>query len=152
MLYPEVLGKIRNIVLSSGLEIVEETIREQRGVLFVKFLVDFPFGGVDIGTCERVNRQISNYLDSVPDLVPDYSVEISSPGLDRKLRDYDDFKRVRGQKLEVLLSEKVSGKGQWQGVLREIDEGKIVLSVSRGKSDIMVEIPYEKIIYGRIVL
>lgn len=152
MLYPEVLGKIRNIVLSSGLEIVEETVREQRGALFIKFLVDFPFGGVDIRTCERVNRQISDYLNSVSDLVSDYSIEVSSPGLDRKLKNYADFKRVRGRRLEVLLSERLSGKGQWQGVLREVDEEKIVLSVSRGKSDVMVQIPYRNIVYGRVLL
>ncbi len=152
MLYPEILEKMRNIVLASGLEIIEETVRDQNGSLFVRFLVDFPYGGIDVRTCERVNRQIANYLDSVSDLVPDYSVEVSSPGLDRKLKDYDDFKRMRGQRLEVLLSQKISGKGQWQGVLQEVDEEKIVLSVSRGKSNMMVQIPYENIVYGRVVL
>ncbi len=152
MLYPEVIEKVRNIIWSAGLEIVEEVVKDQNGTLYVKFLIDFPSGGIDIGTCERINRQISDYLESVPDLVPDYLVEVSSPGLDRKLKNYDDFKRVRGQKLEVLLREKVAGKGQWEGVLQEIDEEKIVLLVPKGKMEMMVEIPYDRIIYGRVVL
>ncbi len=152
MLHPQVIEKVRNIVLSSGVDIVEEHIKDHNGVLSIRFLVDFPFGGIDLGTCERINRQISDFLESVSDLVPDYTVEVSSPGLDRKLRDYDDFKRVRGREVEVFLKEKVAGKGQWTGRVEEVSEEAIVIAVPKGKGEVRIEIPYDKMVYGRMKL
>ncbi len=150
MLLSEIKQKIRQIVDEFGSDIVEESINLINGVLQVKLLVDFPQGGIDIKTCSRINRKISDWLESTP--VADYLVEVSSPGLDRKLKSYDDFRRVRGQNLEVLLLDKVLGKGQWRGRLVEVERDFIVLEVPRGKAVLRLNLPYEKIQQGRILL
>ncbi len=148
----QIRRKIIAIVESLGLEIVEEKIGTNRGVLNVKLLVDYPEGGIDIDTCGRANRQVVEYLESLSDVVPDYAVEISSPGLDRKLKGRKDFQKVRGQYVEVLLTQKINRKGQWSGRLAEVSEDGISLEIKKGKGTVWLFIPYDKIQQGRIVL
>ncbi len=152
MIPSNVLEDIRRIVESAGVDIVEENVSFLNGVLNLKLLVDFPSGGIDIGTCSRINAQIVDYLEGLQDLIPDYSVEVSSPGLDRKLKTFEDFRRVKNYTVEVLLSNKVAGKGQWKGILEEVNEDHISLRVPKGKGFMWMEIPYKDIQQGRVVL
>ena len=148
----EIKRRIISIVESLGIEVVEEKISTAKGILNVRLRVDFPEGGIDITTCANVNRRIVDYLESQGELVPDYTVDVASPGLDRKLKTLRDFQKVRGNSVEVLLKEKVNKKGQWKGRLAEVSEDGISLEINRGKGSTWLFIPYDNIQQGRVLL
>jgi ribosome maturation factor RimP len=104
-----------------GLEVVEVEWRGSgRGVL--RIFVDKP-GGVLLDDCAEVSRQVSTILDA-EDVVPGgaYHLEVSSPGLDRKLLKLADYQRFAGNKVKVKLKAPLDGRQQFTGVLSNPQE------------------------------
>jgi ribosome maturation factor RimP len=90
--------------------------------------------GVTHTDCEVFSRDFGTVLD-VEDLVPgsDYTLEVSSPGLDRKLYGLDDYRRFTGSLAKVQTFEPVAGNRHWQGRLTEVSEHSIKLDVSESR-------------------
>ncbi len=84
--------------------------------------------GVTHGDCERFSRDFGVVLD-VEDLMPgaEYTLEVSSPGLDRKLRTPDEFARFTGQLCKLQLFTPVEGNRHWQGRLGAVVDGTLTL-------------------------
>lgn len=105
--------------------------------------------GVSHSDCEAVSEQLSVILD-VEDLVPGggYVLEVSSPGLDRKLQGISDYQRFSGRLAHIWLNEPVENSKYFEGRLAGCTEGKIQLSVR----DRMLSIPYESIRKANLVV
>jgi len=86
-------------------------------------------GGVDIDDCEKVSRQVSAILD-VEDPLPDrYTLEVSSPGLDRTLTKPAHFQRFMGEDVRVKLRLPLSGRRNFRGALKAADDEHIEVEV-----------------------
>jgi ribosome maturation factor RimP len=92
---------LESIVAGEGLELLEvEFIREREGWV-LRLFIDKPGGRVGLDECSQVSRAVDTVLD-VEDLVPhEYSLEVSSPGLNRPLKKPAHYERVKGQKVKV---------------------------------------------------
>jgi len=94
----------------------------------VRCTIDKP-GGVDLEDCEKVSHAVSALLD-VEDPVPgNYNLEVSSPGLDRKLTKLEHFQRFEGETLKVSMRFPVEGRRRFRGRLLSSDEENIVVEV-----------------------
>ncbi len=126
------LEKIRDaaerVARSEGLEVVdvEWKVGKQR---FLRVYLDKP-EGVSHGDCERVSQQLSVILD-VEDLVPgpSYVLEVSSPGLDRKLRQPEEYQRFAGRLARISLNEPVENSKFFEGRLAGYEGGMVRLEV-----------------------
>jgi ribosome maturation factor RimP len=89
-----------------------------------------PEGGISHKDCERVSEQLSVILD-VEDLVPGpaYVLEVSSPGLDRKLRNEADYERFTGRLARIWLNEPVENQKYFEGRLAGFADGSVKLQV-----------------------
>jgi len=81
--------------------------------------VDKP-AGVTLGDCEVASRAASEILDPLEEELPNYSLEVSSPGLDRPLWSLDDCLRFRGRRVAVQLARKIDGAARLKGVLEDV--------------------------------
>ena len=90
--------------------------------------------GVTHEDCEVFSRDFGTVLD-VEDLIPgsEYTLEVSSPGLDRKLHGADDFRRFSGMLAKVQTFDPVSGNRHWQGRLTEVNEKSIRLDLGEAR-------------------
>ena len=85
--------------------------------------------GIGLDDCEAVSRAISALLD-VEDPVPgNYNLEVSSPGLDRKLTKSEHFQRFMGEVVKVRMRFPVEGRRRFRGKLMSMDEQNIVVEV-----------------------
>ncbi len=85
--------------------------------------------GVGLEDCETVSRQVSALLD-VEDPVPGhYVLEVSTPGLDRRLTKVEHFERFIGEDVRVKLRIPISGRINFRGALRAVDEENIEVEV-----------------------
>lgn len=112
-----------------GLEVVEVEWRGSgRGLL--RIFVDKP-GGVLLDDCAEVSRQVSTILDA-EDVVPGgaYQLEVSSPGLDRKLLKLADYQRFAGSRVKVKLKAPLDGRQQFTGVLSDPAEDGFELELT----------------------
>jgi ribosome maturation factor RimP len=86
---------------------------------------------VSIDDCARVSRDLSAQLD-VEDVVPTaYTLEVSSPGLDRPLRHADDYRRFVGRRAKIVMRERIDGQGFFKGELKGVDGGDVVIDDGR---------------------
>ncbi len=102
--------------------------------------VDYP-AGVDHALCERVTNVLRGYLDQ-------FSVDVSSPGLDRPLRKPAHFASVVGRTVSLRTGDVFEGRKRFRGELVEADERTIRVATGDNRA---VDIPYEAIVRGNLV-
>ena len=90
--------------------------------------------GVSHADCEFISQQVGTILD-IEDVIPgdSYTLEVSSPGLERKLSKAKDFERFVGQKAKVVLREPVENQRRWEGTLAGISQGVVALEPAAGR-------------------
>jgi ribosome maturation factor RimP len=110
-----------------GLEIFDVQFRREASGMVLRIQIDRPGPAaraeesVSVEDCAHVSRDLSALLD-VDDVVPTaYTLEVSSPGLDRPLRRADDYRRFTGRRAKVVMREKVDGQGFFKGTLGGVD-------------------------------
>lgn len=119
---------------SEGIEIVDVELKgtgRQRHLL--RIFIDKP-QGISHADCEFMSKQIGTILD-VEDVIPgiSYTLEVSSPGLERRLRQPRDFEKFLGHKAKVVLRQPVAARRQWEGTLSGFSDGVIRLQPATGE-------------------
>ena len=109
--------------------------------------------GVTHEDCAHVSREVGTILD-VEDPIPgSYTLEVSSPGLDRRLRNAADFERYSGSKIKLLTRELVDNQKHFEGRLKSLHDGRITLEIGGSKKHDprTVEIPLEQVEKANLV-
>ena len=119
------------VAASSGLEVVEVEMHGGGKHRMLRFFIDKP-GGVTHEDCADFSREVGTILD-VEDAVPGgaYMLEVSSPGLDRKLAKASDYERFQGSVLKVSTHQPVEGNRHFEGRLEKFEDGRITLDLSQ---------------------
>jgi ribosome maturation factor RimP len=127
---------------SEGIEVVEVEVKGGGAHRFVRISIDKP-EGVTHGDCELVSQQVGTILD-VEDVVPggQYTLEVSSPGVERKLLKPQDYERFQGKKAKITLREPLEGKRNWEGTLAGIEQGEIKVETTPGQT---IRIPLDNV-------
>jgi len=137
-MHEEVASRIeeiaRRVATPEGVEIVEVEVKGGGNHRFVRISIDKP-EGVSHADCEFISQQVGTILD-VEDVVPGgrYTLEVSSPGIERKLLKPHDYQRFQGKRAKVTLRDAWEGRRTWEGTLAGIDGGLIGLEVEPGKT------------------
>ncbi|MBI4260991.1 MAG: ribosome maturation factor RimP, partial [Actinobacteria bacterium] len=128
----EVEALVRPVVESAGLELVEVGFRTEGGRRVLRVMVDRD-GGVDLDTIARASERISRRLD-LEDFAPGaYTLEVSSPGVERPLRSPGDFAGRVGEKVKVKTTEAVDGSRSHSGTLLAADDEGITVATESGE-------------------
>jgi ribosome maturation factor RimP len=131
------IDKVRKIAervaASSGLEVVEVELRGGGKARMLRIVIDKP-GGVTHEDCANLSREVGTILD-VEDVIPgaSYTLEVSSPGLDRKLLRPTDYERFTGSLVKLTTQQPVNGNRHFQGRLESFQQGRLKLDLSAGK-------------------
>jgi ribosome maturation factor RimP len=118
------------VAASSGLEVVEVELRGGGKSRMLRVFLDKP-EGVTHEDCANFSREFGTIVD-VEDAVPGgaYTLEVSSPGLDRKLSRPKDFERFTGSRVKLMTKEPVAGNRHFEGKLESFADGRLVLDLS----------------------
>ena len=135
---------MERVAASSGLEVVEVELRGGGKARMLRIVIDKLPGPVDAANdklvgvthedCANLSREVGTILD-VEDLVPgnSYVLEVSSPGLDRKLVRVSDYERFTGSKVKLKTRNPVNGSQYFEGRLHGIHEGRVKLEVGASR-------------------
>jgi ribosome maturation factor RimP len=141
------------VAASRGLNIWDIQSRREATGHVVRVFIDrpgpaaTPEESVSIEDCEQVNREISTILDVEDPLPFAYTLEVSSPGLDRPLRNTADYQRFAGRLAKVVVSEAVDNQRAFEGHLRGVDGDYVLMESPNGR---MHRLPYHLITRGRL--
>ena len=131
------LEKIREIAervaQSSGLELVDVELHGGGKARMLRIYIDKP-GGVTHDDCANFSREAGTIFD-VEEAVPggSYTLEVSSPGLDRKLSTADDFERFVGSLLKVMTREPINGNRYFEGRLKAFQDTRLWIELAGRK-------------------
>jgi len=115
-----------------GLEVWNVDVLGAGRSRLVRIFIDKP-DGVTLDDCELISQQVGTVLD-VEDVVPDnrYHLEVSSPGVERRLYKLEHFARFAGHKVRIALREPLENQRRWEGTLTGVEEGTILLETATG--------------------
>ena len=139
------------VLASAGMELVQVECLRMKARWVVRIYMDREKGGVTLDDCALVSNQLGDLLD-VHDVPPGpYTLEVSSPGLDRPLQRDKDFLKYRGSRIDLRLGEKIDGRRHFRGELTDYEEGdggKALIIRSAGKT---YRIPREAVLKANLV-
>lgn len=141
------------VAASRGLEIWDVQSRREAAGHVVRVFIDrpgpaaTPEESVSIKDCEQMNREMSTILDVEDPLPFAYTLEVSSPGLDRPLRDAGDYRRFAGRLAKVVVREAVDNQKAFEGRLRGVEHDAVLLESANGR---LHRLPLQLIVRGRL--
>jgi ribosome maturation factor RimP len=136
------------VVAGRGFELVDVEFKRAPGGTVVRLVMDRE-GGIGLDELQSVSEEVSAVLDAEDPIASRYTLEVSSPGLDRPLRSEADYRRFLGRLARLSSYEPVDGRRQWTGRLLALEDGlvRVRLESEGGK---VAEVPLAKIAHGRL--
>ncbi len=130
------LDRVREIAervaASSGLEVVEVELRGGGKARMLRIVIDKP-AGVTHEDCASLSREVSTILDVEDAISGSYTLEVSSPGLDRKLIRPADYERFIGSRVKLTTRDAVNGNRHFEGRLQSFQDGRLTLDLSAAR-------------------
>jgi ribosome maturation factor RimP len=140
----DVIQRVRDIAgriaASYGLEIFDVQFRREGSGMVLRIQLDRPGPGastddsVSVADCEHVSRDLSATLDVEDPIPAAYTLEVSSPGLDRPLRGEADYQRFTGRRAKIVMREAVDGQMFFKGRLGGVDAKHLVVDTDDGRT------------------
>lgn len=121
--------KISEILEENDMELVELNVRKRKNPLLE--VIIFKKGGVSLDDCQLISREIEEKIDLDSFFEKGYNIEVASPGLDRKLKTNDDFRRNLENEVELSLYAKVNGEKKYIGKLIDYSDDSIFLETEK---------------------
>jgi ribosome maturation factor RimP len=147
----DILNNIRGIAdsicESEGIELVHLEYHRESGGVILRVYIDKP-GGVTLDNCTGVSRQLNDLLDIHFEELPPYTLEVSSPGLDRPLVKKGDYEKFKGKTAKVTTKKPLNGQKNFMGVLSGVTGDFLKLAIDEKT----VKIPLDDILKGRLTV
>ena len=118
------------VFFGTNYEIIRVKVYEKKEKI-VQVMIDHPMRKIDINDCAKYSRIVSNFLDERNLISDDYSLELSSPGIDRPLTRMKDFFNYKGNKIKVTTVNLENEKRVYKGILADIMEKSILLDQNK---------------------
>ena len=128
MLRDQLIELLEPVVSDLGYELWELEYGARPGGGLLRIYIDSP-NGISVDDCERVSRAVSEKLDAADPISSEYTLEVSSPGLDRVLRTQQQFERFAGERVKLEMSQSINGRKRFAGRLKQVSDGSITLEV-----------------------
>jgi ribosome maturation factor RimP len=140
----EIIDRVKavaeSLLISEEMELVDVEYRREPVGWVLRLTID-KSGGVTLNDCTRVSQEIGRNLDVEDFMSNPYHLEVSSPGLDRRLKNERDFIRFSDRRIRVKTIDPIGKQKSFKGKLRTCAEGRIEMETDGG----IVEIPLSNI-------
>jgi ribosome maturation factor RimP len=142
---------ISPILWTLGLELVDVVCVGQGPRSLVRVLID-KSGGVSIADCEQAHKALGPALDVADPFPHAYTLEVSSPGLDRPFKRPQDYQRAIGKEVSLKLRQPLEGQWKITGQLMHVDEQAVVLTVASTQTSQTVRLNRDMIAEAKLVV
>ena len=143
MLRDQLRELLAPVVAGLGYTLWELEYLPQSGGGMLRIYIDSPRdsseGGISLDDCERVSRGVSETLDAADPIPGHYTLEVSSPGLDRVLRTREHFERFAGERVKLEMMQPIEGRKRFAGRLLGVGERDITLELESGRISLPID-------------
>ena len=130
---------IKQLTEELSMELIEWNLKKCGKTVVIDIIADKLKGGITIDECTSINKQVVRNIEEKQWFGENFVVEVSSPGLDRTLKTFNDFSRAVGRKVRIHLEEPVEGKVEHHGKISGVQDNQILIQ-NNGKT---IMIPLE---------
>ncbi|MDP3487338.1 MAG: ribosome maturation factor RimP [Bacillota bacterium] len=120
------------VVETHGLTLVDVEWAPERGGVRLGIYITRAVGGISLDDCETVARALDELLEATPELNNAYTLEVSSPGLDRVLKRIEEYDIFRGRSVSIKIREPYEGKYELEGELKGLVGDHLELEIPSG--------------------
>jgi ribosome maturation factor RimP len=138
MLRDQLRELLAPVVAGLGYQLWELEFMPRSGGGLLRLYIDSP-GGITVDDCERVSHRVSETLDAADPIPSHYTLEVSSPGLDRVLRTREHFERFAGERVKLEMMQPIEGRKRFAGRLLGVGDGEITLELESGRISLPIE-------------
>ena len=125
---------ITPVIEDMGFELVR--IRLMSGkTTTLQIMADRPDGGIEVDDCAQISNAVSAVLDVEDPILDAYTLEVSSPGIDRPLTRLKDFDAFEGYEAKVETSELIDGRRRFKGVLAGVEDDEVLINVAGAEGE-----------------
>jgi len=135
------------VTADRGYELVEVELKRAQGGHLVRLYVDKP-AGIGLDELQSVSQEVSAILDAEDPIQGSYTLEVSSPGLDRPLRGEADYRRFAGSLARLSSYEPIDGRRHWRGRIVSCEDGVVTLALETEGTT--ARVPLGKVAHGRL--
>jgi ribosome maturation factor RimP len=140
---------VKDLLTAQGFVLVDFILRHNGSGLLLGLFVDRPQGGISLGECSLLNRSMRQILDEKNIFSgQQYTLEVSSPGVDRLLKTKEDCMRCLNKEAVFFLNDLAGGKCEWKGLISRVSEAAVFINHAGG----VLEIPLIKINKAKLVI
>lgn len=129
---------VQDVLAENGLELYDVEYVKEGKDWFLRVYIDKVEGAeeeyVSTDDCELVSRFLSDKLDEEDPITQNYYLEVSSPGMDRAIRNEKEYARYSGRVVDISLYKAVDGQKKFQGILKGLEDGQVIIEDEDGKS------------------
>ncbi|HKJ72447.1 MAG TPA: ribosome maturation factor RimP [Gammaproteobacteria bacterium] len=131
----QLINLLEPVVATMGYELVELEWAGTGGNRVLRLYIDAP-GGIGLDDCEAVSHAVEEVLDREDPIAETYSLEVSSPGVDRPLRKAADYERFTGERVKVKTFGPIDGQRSFTGTLAGLEDAHVVVETAEGRTAI----------------
>jgi len=143
----KILDLAQPVIDEMAFELVDVVFASERGRWVLRVYIDKE-GGITLDDCSRVSRELGTLVDVHEIIDHPYTLEVSSPGLDRPLKREKDFRRAVGKKVKLKTITPIDGQKKFVGQLQEVVEGTLILLVENRRIPVsVVDIERANLVY-----
>lgn len=142
------------VIEGMGFELIRLRLGGSKGRVrrVLQIMADRPGGGIDIGDCGRISTAVSAVLDVEDPIEGEYTLEVSSPGIDRPLTRPRDFETWEGWEARLETAEPIDGRRRFKGLLAGFADGEVLLEIDEAGGRVTIGLRFEWLSDARLVL
>jgi ribosome maturation factor RimP len=114
------------VLAEHGAELVDSMFVHEHGQWVLRFYLDKE-GGITLDDCSVISEHLGRNLDATDIIKQSYSLEVSSPGINRPLKKEADYQRFIGEKVDVTLYAPLNGRRHFKGTLQAVNAGTVIV-------------------------
>lgn len=138
---------LRPVIEGLGYEFWGLEYRSQGHKSLLRVFIDDAENGISVDDCEKVSRQVSGVMDVEDPIKTEYTLEVSSPGMDRPLFRLEQYTEFVGHRVNIRLRMAFEGRRRFEGLIKGVEDGDVVVVVD----DHEYLLPFESIEKANIV-
>ena len=145
---PVLNTRLETLLVSMGYDYVGAEVLPMNGSKVFRIFIDSP-NGVSVDDCSKVSRQVSAMMDVEDPFQSRYSLEVSSPGIDRPLFELKHFEQHVGSQVKIRLQSPINQQRQFKGILKRVEGESIHLLVEGSEKEVVL--PYAAVDKANII-
>ncbi|MEP0964826.1 MAG: ribosome maturation factor RimP [Roseobacter sp.] len=119
------------VIEDMGYELVRVRLMSGKSTI-LQIMADKPEGGIEVDDCGEISQAVSAVLDVEDPILDEYTLEVSSPGIDRPLTRLKDFEMFEGYEAKIETADMIDGRRRFKGALAGVEDDEVLINVDEG--------------------